>query len=184
MNEIINSFVIVKEMLTDRKLQCDNLNHISDVELTAMVKTNPIFSIKVNDELRLIYYLALKFKIADLKKFISEDEKVIIIFKEKINNLNIKNIKESTTAGLEIFNLKELLYNISKHELVPKHEIIGEDELSSLLDIYKIKQKSQLPILLRTDPMARYLDVKAGEIVKITRASPTAGETIVYRYCV
>lgn len=49
-----------------------------------------------------------------------------------------------------------------------------------MMNIYQIKQKSQLPIILRTDPMAKYLDVKSGDVVKVTRISPSAGETIVY----
>jgi DNA-directed RNA polymerase subunit H (RpoH/RPB5) len=184
MDEIVTTFITLKEMLNDRHIDTENLNHISDIELSVLAKTNPIFSIKILENLSVIYYLSSKFKISDLKKYIPDGGKVIIIFKEKINNLNIKNIKESAKNGLEIFMMKELMFNISKHYLVPKHEVIKDDELLKVIDVYKIKQKSQLPIILKSDPMARYHDINPGEIVKITRPSPSAGETIVYRYCV
>jgi DNA-directed RNA polymerase subunit H (RpoH/RPB5) len=185
MNNVLSSFVTVKEMLTDRGINSDKLDCISDNELNIMSKTNNIFKLDVNDTLKIIYYMNAKFKINDLKKFFSENDKVLIIFKEKINNLNIKNLKDQDVKSVEIFNIRELLFNISKHILVPKHEIMkNESEIDSLMDKYQIKSKSSLPIILKTDPMARYLDMNTGDIVKITRYSPSAGEAIVYRYCV
>tara|TARA_Y100000389_G_scaffold192789_1_gene220677 strand:- start:1075 stop:1638 length:564 start_codon:yes stop_codon:yes gene_type:complete len=183
-NNVVKTFITIKEMLSDRNIEIDNLDSISDKELTMMSKKFNIFSLDVSKNFKIIYYLNNKFKINDLKKFIEDNDKIIIIFKEKINNLNVKNLKELNVIGLETFTIKELLFNISKHELVPKHEIIQDDEIKEMMEMYQIKQKSQLPIILRTDPMAKYLDVKSGDIVKVTRISPSAGETIVYRYCV
>jgi DNA-directed RNA polymerase subunit H (RpoH/RPB5) len=184
MNEIVKSFSTVKEMLVDRGISIENLESISDVELNIMAKTSKIFSVTVNDAFKVVYYNNPKFKINDLKKYFEDDSHILIIFKEKINNLNIKNLKEQNNVTIEIFMLKELQYNISKHVLVPKHEIVNSvDEVNKILDIYQLK-KNQLPIILRTDPMARYLDVKSGEVVMVSRNSPSAGEAIVYRYCV
>lgn len=184
MNEIINSYITLKEMLTDRKINIANLDAISKEELGIMTKANKIFSLKVNEDISVIYYTNPKFKINDLKKYLDDSKHIILIFKEKINNLNIKNIKENTDVFVEIFMLKELQYNISKHVLVPKHEIVDNiEEIEKILSTYQVK-KNQLPIILKTDPMARYLDVKTGDIVKITRNSPSAGEAILYRYCV
>lgn len=184
MNDIVKSYITLKEMLADRKYNTDMLNAMSDVELDVMSKTNKIFSIQVNDNTKIVYYINPKFKINDLKKFFMDDEHIILVFKEKINNLNIKNLKEQTNVTIEIFMMKELQYNISKHVLVPKHEIVDDEkEIDTILETYQLK-KNQLPIILKTDPMARYLDVKAGDIVKITRNSPSAGEAIIYRFCV
>ena len=171
-------------MLMDRGVNIDNLDAISDAELRIMSKVNKIFSLQVNENLKIVYYTNNKFKILDLKKYFEDDGHIILVFKEKINNLNIKNLREQTNVYIEIFMLKELQFNISRHMLVPKHEIVhDEEEINTLLDTYQLK-RNQLPILLKTDPMARYLDVKAGDIVKITRNSPSAGEAILYRYCV
>lgn len=183
-NELIQSFVTLKEMLVDRGINIDRLNSISDKELDMMSKVHKIFSLDVSDKLKIVYHINTKFKINELKKFMNEDEHIIIVFKEKINNLNIKNMREQNNIQIEIFMMKELQYNISKHVLVPKHEIVkNTDEIDNLLNTYKLR-KNQLPIILHTDPMARYLNIKVGEIVKIIRSSPSAGEAIVYRYCV
>ena len=41
----------------------------------------------------------------------------------------------------------------------------------------------QLPLILKSDPMSRYLGLKNGDIIKITRNSQSSGEYIVYRCC-
>lgn len=183
-DEVARTFITLKQMLSDRKIDTSSLNHISDTELVAMSKANLIFSLKVNDNLIVVYYLHSKFKISDLKRYIPEDSNIILIFKEKINTQNIKHIKELTTENIEIFMLKELVFNITHHYLVPLHEICTNDEINEVMTRYKIKLKTQLPCILKTDPMARYLGIKPGNVVKITRPSPSSGETIVYRYCV
>jgi len=41
--------------------------------------------------------------------------------------------------------------------------------------------EKELPKIFSTDPAIRHLNVKKGDVIKITRKSPTAGETIYYR---
>ncbi|MGB6628883.1 MAG: DNA-directed RNA polymerase subunit H, partial [Nitrososphaeraceae archaeon] len=43
---------------------------------------------------------------------------------------------------------------------------------------------SQLPYIMITDKGIEDLDVRPGDIIKITRKSPTAGESVYYRYVV
>jgi DNA-directed RNA polymerase subunit H (RpoH/RPB5) len=77
--------------------------------------------------------------------------------------------------------LKQL--DITKHELVPKHEILNENEKKELLQKYGITLR-QLPRILITDAMVKILNAKIGDVIKITRNSPTAGETVYYRVVV
>lgn len=185
MRDVITSFGVIKEMLEDRGINISSLKNFSDKELGVMSKTNSIFSLDVNEHFKIIYYMNQKFKINDLKKYFSSEDKVILIFKEKINNLNIKNLKEQDLHSVEIFNIRELLFNISRHQLQPKFDILrDEKEINMILEKYQIKSKSNLPIILKTDPMSKYLDLNTGDIVKITRVSPSSAEAIVYRYCV
>jgi DNA-directed RNA polymerases I, II, and III subunit RPABC1 len=83
----------------------------------------------------------------------------------------------------EYFNLKELVVNITKHELVPKHQLIGNDEIKALLQRYRVKL-TQLPKILVTDPVAKYYGLKRGAVVKILRISETAGVYVTYRFVI
>lgn len=84
---------------------------------------------------------------------------------------------------LELFLENELLINITKHVLVPKHEVLGDDEKAALLARYKLKD-SQLPRVQKKDAVARYYGLTAGQVMKITRPSETAGRYCTYRLCV
>jgi len=72
---------------------------------------------------------------------------------------------------------------IEKHQAVPKHIIMGEEERNELLKKYKVSLK-QLPRILITDPAIADKNPKVGDIIKIKRRSLTAGESIYYRVVV
>jgi DNA-directed RNA polymerase subunit H len=74
-------------------------------------------------------------------------------------------------------------FDVLSHELVPKHILLNEDEAKQVLDRYRIKPY-QLPYIKLSDPAARALKAKPGDIIKIIRRSPTAGEAIAYRYVI
>ncbi len=69
---------------------------------------------------------------------------------------------------------------MSKHHLVPKHSKVSEKEKKELFEKLNINIQN-LPIILNSDPGIQNLDVKEGDVVKVFRKSPTAGETIFYR---
>lgn len=74
-------------------------------------------------------------------------------------------------------------FNIFEHERVPKHVILKKEEVEELLKRYSVKPY-QLPYIRETDPAAKAIGAKKGDIVKIIRRSSTAGEVVVYRYVV
>lgn len=69
------------------------------------------------------------------------------------------------------------------HKLVPKHEVLSEEEAQEMLEEYDI-EASQLPKLNTKNPVAEEMDLEEGDIVKITRDSPTAGKKVAYRYVI
>ena len=69
---------------------------------------------------------------------------------------------------------------VKDHALVPKHIKLGEKEKEQLFEKYGITLK-ELPKILRDDPAIEQLDVKSGDVIKIIRKSPTAGEAVFYR---
>ncbi|MBR9675498.1 DNA-directed RNA polymerase subunit H [Candidatus Woesearchaeota archaeon] len=75
---------------------------------------------------------------------------------------------------------KELSHIPQNHILVPKHEKLTDKDKKSILDKYNITFE-QLPRILKTDAAITHLDVKASDVIKITRTNKTAYETIFYR---
>lgn len=119
----------------------------------------------------------------------------------RISNQNIKNgimilsggittlcknaIQDLALAGvnIETFDEKELIVNITEHELVPKHTILSQEEKNSLLAKYKLKE-NQLPKILLSDPISKYLGLRRAQVVKIIRPSETAGRYVTFRIAV
>lgn len=65
----------------------------------------------------------------------------------------------------------------------PKHEILPRRESDAVLKQYNAKP-SQLPYIMLSDKGLQDLDVRPGDIIRITRKSATSGESVYYRYVV
>lgn len=196
-NDVGRSYKTIVEMLTDRNILNEDelhiLNSLSDSELSVFM-SKPIFNIDVSDKVRIIYYLT-KFKISDLRTFVEAGDKdlYIVVTSEKLTTNNVKSINEfekafkntnNKTIDIQLFELKNMLFNITKHVLVPQHTVITDDEeIQKIVEKFNLKSRHYLPILLRTDPVAKYYGIKPGNLVEIRRVSPSAGEYTAYRCC-
>ena len=70
--------------------------------------------------------------------------------------------------------------DVIKHMLVPEHIILDDEEAKRVLEYYSIP-KEQLPKILITDPAAKIIGAKDGDVIKILRDSPTTGKSVYYR---
>jgi len=70
--------------------------------------------------------------------------------------------------------------DILKHQLVPEHVILSEEEAEKVLEEMKIHAE-QLPRIRTDDPVVKAIGAKEGDILKIIRESPTAGKFVTYR---
>ena len=185
--QVYRSIQTIKEMLLDRGYTFNSLDKFQLGELNAIIDKHMIFSIPIEEiNFNVIFMLTNEQRVAKLKKILDEkntDMNVIIVSKDIINETEKKKLIK-LEFNIELFNLTELQYNVSKHDLVPKHELLKEDEIETLIASLQLKSKNQLPHILKTDPMARYLGAKSGNIIKITRISPTSGIYFVFRICI
>ena len=65
--------------------------------------------------------------------------------------------------SIELFDLKEVLVNITEHTLVPKHQVLSEAEKKNVLEKYKMKE-GQLPKIQVNDPVARFYGLSRGQV--------------------
>jgi DNA-directed RNA polymerase subunit H len=75
------------------------------------------------------------------------------------------------------------VFEIFNHALVPKHEILTEEERHQILAEYKV-QPYQMPHIKSIDPVVKAIGAIPGDVLRIIRKSQTAGEHITYRYVV
>ena len=74
-------------------------------------------------------------------------------------------------------------FDVRKHVLVPKHEILSAEQAKVVLGQFKVTPH-QLPLIKSSDPVTKAVGAKPGNILKITRDSQTAGRSTAYRYVV
>lgn len=79
--------------------------------------------------------------------------------------------------------MSEKKFNVLRHELVPKYEIVPVEEAVRILKEFGVRPE-QLPWIKASDPVARAIGARPGDIVRIVRRSEIAGEVVVYRYVV
>ncbi len=74
-------------------------------------------------------------------------------------------------------------FDIFKHSLVPVHEIVSAEERKQLSEKYHA-EPYQFPWIKSVDPISIILGAKAGDVIRITQKSETAGKYETYRYVV
>ena len=83
----------------------------------------------------------------------------------------------------QVFYIEDFSFNVTKHILVPKHEIfIRNTEIQKKRAFYKkinILSDNQLPVILTTDPLVVYYGMQVGDICKITRMTNNVSYRIV-----
>lgn len=182
-SEVIKSTGVLYDMLKDRGIDASILKQFSEDEINKFIFTIDIPNETTNEKIKIVYDMSPKFKWVDTKKLLENEDSyklIILVIKDKLNNTESKKISD-LNVDYQIFDIKDLQFNISHHTLVPKHELISDEvKIQEILTNYQVK-KCQLPLILKTDPMCKYLNAKVGNLMKITRISPTSCEYIVYR---
>lgn len=123
----------------------------------------------------------------NLEQILTKNDTLFIIVKDEVNESlinELKHIWEKDGIFIVVESIKRLQYNILKHALVPKHRVMSETEIESVMLKYNITSKTLLPDISRFDPVARVICLRPGNVCHIIRPSKTAIETDYYRVCV
>jgi len=199
---IINN---IKEMLLDRKDNIDEFEeHEVDVSRDEFYNDKNVIEFHSSNT-TIIFALTKKLRrsiLDELKECVKND---IMDFVERYNNKNniILVFNNDTISSpivqqlnsydkmlqkkgglLQYFHIKNLLFNPTKHQLVPKHTKLTTEETNEMMEQYLIKGKAQMPFILHNDVIAKWMGLKQGDVVRIDRYNENSGLSYYYRVCV
>lgn len=189
-HQVVISFHVIKDMFQDRGVEIDMLSDVTNEELIEKSKDSHNFVLDVNHTMQVLYLLkGSKLKSKEVLDIIEKSKKeyLLIVCEEKPNITFYKTVVNNNATSetkVQVFHIRELMFNPFRHELVPNHEILTNEEADQVVKSLNLKSNTQLPLIFQDDPIARYLFVKCGQVVKITRNSITSGTYNYYRYCV
>jgi DNA-directed RNA polymerase subunit H (RpoH/RPB5) len=93
------------------------------------------------------------------------------------------NMETNYFRNVHIFHLDTLTRNLLKHSYVPIHEVIRDKETIQKIYDNTNSNSQLLPIILRTDAIAKLIRLCPENICKITRISENCGHNTYYRIC-
>ena len=206
-NKLFKSRSVIIEMLEMRGFNVEPYRNFSLNEIEAMFKatekkTSPELGSldmtvvnSLGGKLYVKYLMASKLRTSNFKTLIDEmlegilngGDEIIFILKDTVNNMDtfdsmLEGYLSVNNLFIQIFSLDNLLFNITKHQLVPKMRIISPEERDAVLETFSATQ-GQMPQILKSDPQSKFLGVRKGDMCEIIRASETAGNSVTYRMC-
>jgi DNA-directed RNA polymerase subunit H (RpoH/RPB5) len=204
-DNIYRSRLTLLDILEERGYNVEKYRKFSPAEATVAVESFPSLSFKVSkkdDDAKVcdvryanISRQKLDTFFDDIDDDSSENTEVIVMMSGPLTDAHHvialkqymkmkENENERRKLRVSFFSVYMLVVNPMNHVLVPKHEIVPQERHKELMDSMYITAKSKFPeIKFHIDPIARCIGAVPGDIVKITRPSPSSGQTVVYRVC-
>lgn len=205
-NKLFTSRSIIIDMIKQRGFDASKYENFSIKEIDSMLGGTPpkissdvnpldIYLENKNNKILIKFIVNQKLRINNLTNLVediittqlSENDTLIIITHDKITNEifdeYLETIYQKHNIFIQLFWIETLMVNITHHKLVPNHSIVSNEEKEQLLQKYNLVSHSQLPIIMKNDPVAKYYGGKRGDVFKIIRPSETAGEYVTYRFC-
>lgn len=195
----------LKEMLSDRGDNIDEFEeHEVDIQREEFYNDRGIIEFHTSNT-TLIFALTKKLRMTVLKELKDDAKNDIFNFVAKYNEkLNIIIIFNNDTISapivqqlhtydkmlqkkggtLQYFHVKNLLFNPTKHQLVPKHTKLNNEQMTQVMEKYLIKGKIQIPFILHNDVIAKWMGLKQGDVVQIERYNENSGLSYYYRVCI
>ena len=205
-SKIYKSRNILLEILKDRGYSVDDYTDFSVTEVQAMYNNKELDMLlehstekKSNGEnkkLYVKYHLTTRLgsshiydyvdDLFDIEEVLTSEDDLIIISKDKTNQ-TIRDLVEQLFIKdkkfVNIYNFHDYLFNVLDHEMQPTFRILNNDEKQEIMKRYNIVKDKEFPDISRFDPVSQAIGVRPGQLIEITRSSPTAVKSLYYRIC-
>ncbi|GMH08133.1 hypothetical protein Nepgr_009973 [Nepenthes gracilis] len=152
------------------------------LRISTFLRSNP------DKKILVIFYGPSVVKVSDIRGIATQ-----IVNKESLGGLILVLQNQITSQAskavdlfsfkVEIFQITDLLVNITKHVLKPRHHVLTEQEKKKLLKKYSLEEK-QLPRMSQKDAIARYYGLEKGQVVKVICSSfLSSSSSSMFRSC-
>jgi DNA-directed RNA polymerase subunit H (RpoH/RPB5) len=162
LNKNIQKLIEYKSQDSNYKINLDNLDKKS-----LLLKIIP----------KKITAVSKTFGISEFLNKYKDQHKIIIVkdITKKARQYIINNYENT-----EIFLEEYLMINLIENIYVPEHKILNKVEVDEFYKKYNVKKKN-IPKMLSDDAVAKYYNMKPGDICRIIRPSQTSGLYVTYR---
>lgn len=128
-----------------------------------------VFLNMTKPKIKVFFATGRKLNIELMKSFVANLQQehikhAIIVHDHVITSSTKKLLDHLWDIHVELFQMDELQFNITHHELYARHELLGPEDARQLKNIMK-----QLPIILKSDPVVRYFDYRKSDLLRIHR---------------
>ena len=205
-SKIYKSRNILLEILKDRGYSVDDYTDFSVTEVQAMYNNKELDMLlehstqkNSNDEnkkLYVKYHLTTRLgsshiydyvdDLFDIEEVLTSEDDLIIISKDKTNQTICDLVEQlfiKDKKFVNIYNFHDYLFNVLDHEMQPTFRILSNDEKQEIMKRYNIVKDKEFPDISRFDPVSQAIGVRPGQLIEITRSSPTAVKSLYYRIC-
>jgi len=160
----------LKEMIIQRGYTIEDQEDQDEDDLQTITGTR--LQNKKNDKIIIFLTPIAKFNVDRVKEFVSILNTVhinhcICVYTDTVTSMAQKLIENTTDFQIELFTLRELQYNITKHVLVPIHICLTDEESVE----FRKKFGTRFPVILKADPICKFYNFKRGDVIKIIRKS-------------
>jgi DNA-directed RNA polymerase subunit H len=188
-DNLYRSRITLLDILEERGYEVTKFRKFSPIEIAAAAAAFPSLSFEVgkkDDETKVCqvrYAKVGRQKLVSFFEDISEEQvpntEVIVMMLETVNDTHHQvALQLYMTRKLRVgfFSIFQLVNNPMRHVLVPKHTIIAQEEIKDIMEKYHISSKAKFPMIrFHVDPIIRLIGAVPGDIIKISRPSPTCG---------
>ena len=198
--EIYNSRKTIIDLLEAQKYDVSQYKDFGINEVNTLIQTKQMDMLlkktTMDKSVYVKYHLAKSLRPVNLYEYIEDlftleevlqkKDDLIVIMKDEPNDTirkTLTDIWEKDGIFIIVINIKRLQYNILKHQLVPEHIVMSQEEADVIKQKYNIHDDSQIPDISRFSPVSQVIGLRPGELCRIYRPSKTAIKAEFYRIC-